>query len=126
MPRPLPELPDARAHTVDAAEDPRVRGWRCTACDAVSAIEVPWCPVCRKEVQLTTFAPRGTVWSSTVFRVPLGERRPPWALAYVDLDDGPRVLVHLADAEQRLRVGSRIDIIGETPEGDILAREAQG
>ncbi|MEU1692872.1 OB-fold domain-containing protein [Streptomyces hirsutus] len=46
-----------------------------------------------------TFPPRGSVWASTVVRIDVGTRRPPYGIAYVDLDDGPRVLVLLRRPE---------------------------
>jgi uncharacterized OB-fold protein len=67
------------------------------------------------------FGPHGTVWSSTVLRIPLPGRQPPLALAYVDLDNGPRVLGHLAEsAQRRLHAGHRVRVAGTTHEGDPL------
>jgi uncharacterized OB-fold protein len=53
----------------------------------------------------------------------VGHRKPPFALAFVDLDDGPRVLAHVVPAEA-LPVGSRARIIGED-EGDIVVQGVQ-
>jgi len=49
----------------------------------------------------------------------VGERRPPFGLAYLDLDDGPRVLVHLADAAL-VTPGTRLRITG-IDRGDLVA-----
>ena len=51
--------------------------------------------------------------------IPVGERRPPFGLAYLDLDDGPRLLVHLAEPRV-LRGGTRLRITG-TDRGDLVA-----
>jgi uncharacterized OB-fold protein len=97
-----------------------VLGVRCTACRYPAAQQgIPWCPVCYAEVEPARFAATGTVWSSTVVAIPVGERRPPFGLAYLDLDDGPRVLVHLAKP-QVLRAGTRLRITG-TDRGDLVA-----
>ena len=71
------------------------------------------------------FGPSGTVWSSTVVRVPVPGRTPPYGLAYVDLDNGPRVLAHVADTgtdagTERVPPGTRVTIVGETLDGDVL------
>ena len=50
---------------------------------------------------------------------PEQERRPPFGLAYLDLDDGPRVLVHLADAAI-VAPGTRLRITG-TDRDDLVA-----
>lgn len=68
------------------------------------------------------FGPAGTVWSSTVVRVPVPDRTPPYVMAYVDLDDGPRVLAHVAMAQgeaQRIPVGTRVELTASTDQGDV-------
>jgi uncharacterized protein len=54
-----------------------------------------------------------------VVAIPVGTRRPPFGLAYLDLDDGPRVLVHLAEPAV-LELGARLEITG-TDDGDLVA-----
>jgi uncharacterized OB-fold protein len=104
---------------------PQVAGWRCRDCGYPIALAAPWCPRCRGTLTPDAFGPYGTVWSSTVFRVALGERTPPWTLAYVDLDDGPRILVHVEGTDRRLRVGARVEMVGESTDGDLVAKEWQ-
>jgi hypothetical protein len=54
----------------------------------------------------------------------MGHRTPSWAIAYVDLDDGPRVLAQL-DEPVALPPGTRVDLIGED-HGDPVFRRAGG
>lgn len=101
-------------------DDGAVVGVRCTGCRYPAAqASLPWCPVCYAEVAPERFATTGTAWTSTVVAIPVGERRPPFGLAYLDLDDGPRVLVHLAEPRV-LELGARLRITG-TDRGDLLA-----
>jgi uncharacterized OB-fold protein len=101
-------------------EDGAVLGSRCTVCRYPAAQrELPWCPVCHAAIEPDRFAATGTIWSATVVAIPVGDRRPPFALAYLDLDDGPRLLVHLA-APLAPAIGSRARITG-TDRGDLLA-----
>ncbi|WP_396020825.1 OB-fold domain-containing protein [Arthrobacter sp. ISL-28] len=79
--------------------------------------------MCHGQLQAAEFGPGGAVWSSTVFRVPLDGRVPPWSLAYVDLDEGPRILAHVAGSTGRLDVGRRVELVGESAEGDVVVRE---
>ncbi len=53
------------------------------------------------------FGPGGIVWSSADVHLAVGHREPPFTLAQVDLDDGPRVLV------------TRVRIVG-TDDGDVV------
>lgn len=62
------------------------------------------------------FGPEGVVWSATVVRVPLPGRAPPYGLAYVDLDDGPRVLAHVQG--ETVPIGARVRLRGVTRHGD--------
>jgi uncharacterized OB-fold protein len=100
--------------------DGAVLGVRCTACRYPAAqTEIPWCPVCHAAVVPERFDPAGTIWSATVVAIPVGERRPPFALAYLDLDDGPRLLVHLTTPGLPA-IGARARITG-TDAGDLVA-----
>lgn len=73
----------------------RLRGARCSVCGYPFAPAGPICPACgADDVFETQFGPSGVVVASTVVRIPVADRQPPFALAYVDLDSGPRVLVH--------------------------------
>lgn len=98
----------------------RVRGSRCTACGyATSQTGGPWCAACHGELASEDFAGTGAVWSSTVVHIPVGERKAPFGLAYVDLDDGPRVLVHLREPAV-LAPATRVRIAGQD-RGDLIA-----
>lgn len=102
--------------------DDAVVGVRCSACGYPSAPAAPWCPVCQsREQQPATFGPGGTVWSSTLVQIPVGRWKPPYAIAYVDLDDGPRVLAHLECAEI-VKAGTCVRVVGADDGGDLLVR----
>ena len=101
-------------------KDNTVHGVRCGTCRYPAAQEgVPWCPACYAAVAPERFAPTGTVWSSTVIAIGVGPLRPPFGLAYLDLDDGPRILVRLAEPAV-LPPGTRLRITG-TDRGDLIA-----
>lgn len=107
---------DSRLVLTDAG----VVGSRCTECRYPTAQQnLPWCPVCYAPIEPATFGRTGAAWSSTVVAIPVGTRRPPFGLAYLDLDDGPRVLVHL-DVSEVLELGQRLSITG-TDDGDLVA-----
>lgn len=114
-------FPDPRPRTApDADGRVRLMGWRCTGCTHPVALPAPWCPRCGARLAPDKFGPGGVVWSSTVLRVPLPGRAPPYGLAYVDLDDGPRVLAHYtADPMVRLAVGTAVELTTPTEFGDI-------
>ncbi|SNS35630.1 Zn-ribbon domain-containing OB-fold protein [Rhodococcoides kyotonense] len=100
--------------------DGRVHGLRCTVCRNPSAQrDLPWCPVCRGSLAPDTFSPSGRLWASTLVAIPVGNRTPPFALGYIDLDDGPRVLAHLAEPTS-LPIDTRVTVTG-LEFGDLVA-----
>ncbi|MCW0212085.1 MAG: OB-fold domain-containing protein [Pseudonocardia sp.] len=116
---------DPRPQVSAGADGGIVDGRRCRSCAEVSAFPWPACPACGGAVEPASFGPFGKVWSATVVRIPVPGRTPPYRLAYVDLDDGPRVLAHVqADgAAERVvaaSIGSRVRLLPDTDEGDLL------
>jgi uncharacterized protein len=100
-----------------------VEGRTCDTCGYRSLGNPPRCPSCRcTSVSPALFGPGGLVWAATTIRIASPGRTPPYRLAYVDIDEGPRVLVHLASDDESLPLpGSRVWLAGSTGDGDPLA-----
>ena len=115
-----PLLADPRPRIVADGGEPRLAGVRCRACGHAGALRTPRCVRCAGEVDPALFGPAGTVWATTVVHV---AGRPgdevPYALAYVDLDDGPRLLTRLSG--EGAHVGDRVALLDATPDGDPAA-----
>lgn len=94
-----------------------VAGVRCQACAEPVAYAWPACPACGGPVVPAEFGPTGVVWSATVVRIPVAGRTPPYALAYVDLDDGPRLLAHVP-GDAAPAIGARVRLRTDAPGGD--------
>lgn len=112
--------PDPRPVVTPHERKQLLEGWRCGACGHPSLWSSPRCPICGESMTKATFGPQGTVWSSTVVRVPVPGRTPPYAMAYVDLDDGPRILAHVAGPAERLPIGSTVRLVASNAEGDVM------
>lgn len=101
-------------------------GSRCTACSYPSTDVLSRCPECSQPMTPCTFGARGRVFASTVLRVPVPGREPPYGLAYVDMipdeGSGPRILAHSDPTAGALPPGSIVELIGLTTEGDPLVR----
>lgn len=72
----------------------------------------------------STFGPNGTVFSSTVLRIPVPGRTPPFTLAYVDVEDGPRILVHVDGPDEALVPSSQVTLSGWNEHGDPVVRRS--
>lgn len=90
------------------ATGPAVVGVRCKECGHPMATARPVCAACGGALEVDRFGPEGVVYASTVVRIQVGDRTPPYALAYVDLDNGPRVLAHVAGEPVPPAVASRV------------------
>lgn len=115
------EVPDPRPALIRRADGAwLLSGSRCSACGYPVAEPLQRCPICRSACQPSEFGPAGTVFAATVLRVPVPGRAPPYALAYVDVDDGPRILSHVDRADVALVPGARVRFTGVTTDGDPL------
>lgn len=56
-----------------------------------------------------------------MLEIPVPGRTPPICLAYVDLDDGPRILAHVElDAGLSPVPGDRVSLGGKNDQGDLI------
>lgn len=115
---------DPRPRTEQSADGVTVRGWRCVDCRYPSAQVVTRCPVCRGQVADASFATEGVVFASTCLRVRVPGRVPPFAMAYLTLDDGPRILVHTPGGTP-LTPGARAAVTSVDEAGDPIAEETR-
>ena len=113
-------LADPRTRFVRDGDGVRIIGWRCQGCGYPMTQQVTVCMVCRGEVAEDTFATEGEVWASTCLRVRVPGHEPPFAVAYLVLDGGPRILVHTR-GDEPLATGSRARVIEATEDGDLVA-----
>jgi uncharacterized OB-fold protein len=117
-------IPDPRPALEPSDGEWLVAGARCTSCGYAMPDPLERCPVCRGACEPARFGPEATVFAGTVLRVPVPGRTPPFALAYVDIDDGPRVLVHVDRTDAALAPGTRVRLAGVTADGDPLVTPA--
>ena len=117
-----PVLPaDPRPHVADG----RVEGSRCSRCGHVAARRHPRCERCLGPTEDRTFGPGGTVWSSTDVHIAVGERAAPFTVAYVDLDDGPRVLARVVP-DGEVPSGTSVRLTGVDDRGDLVVAPVDG
>ena len=109
-------IPDPRPVLEPGIEGWRLLGGRCTAGGHANPTNAPRCPRCGAPTAETRFGPAGVVWATTTIHIAQGERSEPYMLAYVDLDDGPRMLAHVPDGP--VAIEDRVRLRGYSPLGD--------
>jgi uncharacterized protein len=112
--RPAPEITDHAAPFWAAAADGRLVVQRCTQCGQRQHYPRPWCTNCLSEaVEFVESAGRGTIYTFTVVRrspIPAFAARVPYVLAFVDLDEGVRIVTNIVDCDpETVRIGQRVD-----------------
>jgi uncharacterized OB-fold protein len=111
----------------DATAAGRLLLKRCDACHTVIWYPRSICPACGS--QKTTWfdaSGRGTVYSCTVTRKGQGAYRDagPFVLAYVELEEGPRMMTNIVDCDPgSVHIGQPVEVVfHETGQGSALPR----
>jgi uncharacterized protein len=100
---------------------------RCEDCGFVIWYPRFFCPECASS-NVTWFeaSGRGTVYACTVTRRGPGPYRDagPYVLAYVELEEGPRVMTNIVDCDPHaVKVGQPVEVVfDDTGEGSALYR----
>jgi uncharacterized OB-fold protein len=93
-----------------AARERRLVVQRCTACGAHQFYPRPFCLMCSASaLEWVEVSGRATVYSKTTVRIPvIDELTPPYVVAIVTLDEGPRLTTNLVGDEPA--IGDRVSL----------------
>jgi uncharacterized OB-fold protein len=93
-----------------AAREHRLLVQRCRACDHHQFYPRPFCLACNaKDPEWVEASGTGTVYSlSTVHVAPSPEFEVPYAVAIVELDEGPKLMTNIVNGE--CRIGDRVRV----------------
>jgi uncharacterized OB-fold protein len=113
----------------DAIDDETLMLPRCDNCQHVIWYPRLFCPACHTtDVSWFEASGRGTIHSFTVARQAFGAWRSsiPYVIAYVELEEGPRVLTNIVDCEvDAVSVGDAVTlVIDRSPKGAGVYRFA--
>lgn len=104
-----------------ALEEGRLRLPRCRRCATVIWYPRHFCPSCGSlEVTWFEATGQGSIYSFTIVHRGLGDWASvgPFVLAYVELDEGPRVLTNiLTDDPSALAIGARVAMVVDRGDG---------
>jgi uncharacterized OB-fold protein len=115
LPAPAPPVNDETAPFWAALAAGRLELPVCDACGHHIWYPREWCPVCQGDtVTWTALSGRGTVYARTILHKAMG----PWAaaapfvIAYVELDEGPRVLTNVVtDDPAAVVIGTPVEAV---------------
>jgi uncharacterized protein len=86
-------------------------GNKCAACGRVFFPKVDFCTECLNEtMEEITLSKRGTLYSYTITRVPLGKFPIPHALGFITLPEKVRIFAPLIISEKEFQVGDTMEM----------------
>lgn len=100
---------------------------KCQNCGSINWYPKVFCPECGKfGVDWIEAAGTGTVYTFAITRRGAGNyaQAGPYVLAYVELDEGPRIMTNIVDADlEKLAVGDKVTVVfHDTGQGTALPR----
>jgi hypothetical protein len=119
--RPVPLFPEPDTEPFwTATRLQELRYQRCDNCGRIVFYPRGRCPHCGSDrLRWLTSGGRGTIYTFTVIRRhshPFFRARTPYVLAYVDLDEGFRILTEVAADPDRVAIGQRVTLCWEDHE----------
>ena len=114
----------------DATAEGRLLLPRCEDCRTVIWFPRPYCPACGSlNVTWIEASGRGTIYTFTVNRRGAGDLAEyrqvgPYVLAYVELEEGPRVMTNIVDCDpDTVAIGQAVEVVfHDTGQGTALPR----
>jgi uncharacterized OB-fold protein len=128
-PEPTPET----QHYWDGTRQGELLLQRCDACAKTYFPPRPFCPDCgSRQVRVVKASGRGRLYSYVIHHRPVPGFTPPYAIAVVELDEGPRLMTNIVDCPQTpeaLLLDMRLEVAFEKLDDEItlpLFRPAAG
>lgn len=113
LPAPAPPVNDETAPFWSALAEDRLEVPVCDACGHHIWYPRGWCPICQADaVTWTALSGRGTVYARTILHKAMGAwgAAAPFVIAYVELDEGPRILTNVVtDDPASVVVGTPVE-----------------
>lgn len=127
LPTPTPTPSPETVEFWSATAEGRLLLKRCTSCSTVIWYPKSLCPSCHStETEWFESGGRGRIYSFTVSRRGEGpyKEAAPYVLAYVELDEGPRLLTNVVDCDvDSVRIDQPVAVVfDDTGEGNALVR----
>ena len=119
IPTPTPET----QHYWDGAKIGELRLQSCNSCGKVYFPPRPFCPACgSRDVVVMKASGRGRLFSYVINHLPTPGFEPPFAIAVVELDEGPRLMSNIVGCPQTpeaLKIDMPLEVTFETLNDEI-------
>ncbi|MBT6277274.1 MAG: Zn-ribbon domain-containing OB-fold protein [Chromatiales bacterium] len=121
--RPLPVPTPETQHFWDGTKEGELRLQRCDDCEHNYFPPRPFCPACgSRSVSVFAASGKGTLYSYIINHLPTPGFEPPFAVAVVELAEGPRMMSNILECEQTpeaLQLDMALEVSFEAVSDDI-------
>jgi uncharacterized OB-fold protein len=119
IPQPTPET----QHFWDGAKNGELLLQQCSSCDHTYFPPRPFCPKCgSRDVQVIKASGKGRLYSYIINYLPAPGMKPPFAVAVVELEEGPRMMSNILECEptpEALQLDMPLEVTFEKLSDDI-------
>jgi hypothetical protein len=99
--RPLPAITPETRHFWEGTRAGELRLQKCAACNQVYFPPRPFCPQCGSaDVSVFRASGRATLHSYVIHHRPVPGFVPPYSIAVVELEEGPRMMTNIVEVPQ--------------------------
>ena len=131
--RPLPAITPETRHFWEGTRSGELRLQKCASCNHVYFPPRPFCPRCASgEVNVIAASGRAALYSYVIHHRPAPGFVPPYSIAVVQLEEGPRMMANIVEVEQTpeaLQLDMPLEVVFQRMNDEIclpLFRPAQG
>jgi uncharacterized OB-fold protein len=121
--RPLPAITPETEHFWEGTRSGELRLQKCAACSNVYFPPRPFCPQCAStKVGLLRASGRATLYSYVIHHRPVPGFVPPYSIAVVQLEEGPRMMTNIVETEQtpeRLQLDMQLEVVFQRMNDEI-------
>ena len=121
--RPLPAITPETRHFWEGTRSGELRLQKCSACNRVYFPPRPFCPQCAsREVDIVRASGRATLYSYVIHHRPVPGFVPPYSIAVVQLEEGPRMMtniVEVAQTPETLQLDMPLEVVFERMTDEI-------
>jgi uncharacterized OB-fold protein len=121
--RPVPAITPETRHFWEGTRAGELRLQRCTACSHTYFPPRPFCPRCAsRDVAVFPASGRATLYSYVIHHRPVPGFTPPYSIAVVTLQEGPRMMTNIVETPQTpeaLQLDMPLEVVFERLNDDI-------
>ena len=121
--RPLPAITPETRHFWEGTRAGELRLQQCVACKHVYFPPRPFCPQCASEaVGVIRASGRATLYSYVIHMRSAPGFSPPYSIAVVELEEGPRMMTNIVETEQTpeaLRLDMPLEVVFQPVSDEI-------